>query len=163
MHETKRDLDRLCLLGLQCGGLQADRISVPCLNMSCPAAIGITSMALVAVSNSKAELYLISACCSVGHDGSNPLFAACPARYGPSRGNYGGLPQTWSNSNVSDAVTGFPGDNDPLDVLDISSTRAPIGGVYRVKVIDCMHPGWPFRHWWTSTCVTAHDQGWHLP
>jgi inorganic pyrophosphatase len=55
-------------------------------------------------------------------------------RYGPSRGNYGGLPQTWSNSNISDAVTGFPGDNDPLDVLDISSIRAPIGGIYRVKV-----------------------------
>ncbi|KAF6262609.1 inorganic pyrophosphatase [Scenedesmus sp. NREL 46B-D3] len=58
--------------------------------------------------------------------------------YGPSRGNYGGLPQTWSNSNVSDAVTGFPGDNDPLDVLDISSTRAPIGGVYRVKLLGAL-------------------------
>jgi hypothetical protein len=56
------------------------------------------------------------------------------ARYGPSRVNYGGLPQTWSNSNTSDAVTGSPGDNDPLDVLDISSIRAPIGGVYKVKV-----------------------------
>jgi inorganic pyrophosphatase len=55
-------------------------------------------------------------------------------RYGPSRGNYGGLPQTWSNSNISDTVTGSPGDNDPLDVLDISSIRAPIGGVYKVKV-----------------------------
>jgi inorganic pyrophosphatase len=62
------------------------------------------------------------------------MCTACPARYGPSRGNYGGLPQTWSNSNISDAVTGSPGDNDPLDVLDISSIRAPIAGVYRVKV-----------------------------
>jgi hypothetical protein len=59
---------------------------------------------------------------------------SCSARYGPSRGNYGGLPQTWSNSNISDAVTGSPGDNDPLDVLDISSIHAPIGGVYKVKV-----------------------------
>ncbi|WIA42648.1 hypothetical protein OEZ86_008616 [Tetradesmus obliquus] len=59
-------------------------------------------------------------------------------KYGPSRGNYGGLPQTWSNSNISDAVTGFPGDNDPLDVLDISSARASIGGVYRVKLLGAL-------------------------
>eukprot|EP00878_Enallax_costatus_P033622 GHUV01037157.1.p1 GENE.GHUV01037157.1~~GHUV01037157.1.p1 ORF type:complete len:222 (+),score=50.35 GHUV01037157.1:687-1352(+) len=66
--------------------------------------------------------------------------AAAPLlrRYGPSLGNYGGLPQTWSNSNATDNITGYPGDNDPIDVLDISSIRAPIGGVYKVKVLGVL-------------------------
>jgi inorganic pyrophosphatase len=46
----------------------------------------------------------------------------------------GGLPQTWENSNRTDNTTGFIGDHDPVDVLDIGAARAPIGGVYRVKV-----------------------------
>jgi len=37
--------------------------------------------------------------------------------YGGSRGNYGGIPQTWEHSNVSDAVTGIIGDNDPVDFI----------------------------------------------
>jgi hypothetical protein len=46
----------------------------------------------------------------------------------------GGLPQTWEHSNRTDNTTGFVGDHDPVDVLDIGAARAPIGGVYRVKV-----------------------------
>lgn len=61
-------------------------------------------------------------------------FSVISNRYGPTLGNYGGLPETWSNSNKTDSMTGYPGDNDPLDVLDISSIVAPLGGVYRVKV-----------------------------
>lgn len=63
-----------------------------------------------------------------------PVHSPASARYGPSLGNYGALPQTWSNSNTTDNITGYPGDSDPLDALDISSIRAPIGGAYRVKV-----------------------------
>jgi hypothetical protein len=54
--------------------------------------------------------------------------------YGGSRGNYGGIPQTWEHSNRTDNMTGFIGDNDPVDFLDIGAARAPIGGVYRAKV-----------------------------
>lgn len=33
---------------------------------------------------------------------------------------YGSFPQTWENSNVKHNFTGYPGDNDPMDVFDIS-------------------------------------------
>ena len=50
-------------------------------------------------------------------------------KYGGSRGNYGGIPQTWEHSNRPDGLTGLIGDNDPVDFLDIGEARAPIGGV----------------------------------
>lgn len=34
---------------------------------------------------------------------------------------YGSLPQTWENSNIKHNFTGYPGDNDPMDVIDIST------------------------------------------
>lgn len=35
--------------------------------------------------------------------------------------HYGSLPQTWENSNVKHNFTGFIGDNDPMDIIDISA------------------------------------------
>ncbi|UKZ95806.1 uncharacterized protein TrAFT101_010619 [Trichoderma asperellum] len=37
---------------------------------------------------------------------------------------YGSLPQTWENSNIKHNFTGYPGDNDPMDVKDISATES---------------------------------------
>lgn len=37
---------------------------------------------------------------------------------------YGSLPQTWENSNVKHNFTGYPGDNDPMDVVDISAIES---------------------------------------
>eukprot|EP00775_Hariotina_reticulata_P013421 gene13421-13549_t len=66
--------------------------------------------------------------------------------YGPSLVNYGALPQTWSNSNTTDTLTGLPGDNDPLDVLDISSIRGPLAGIYKLlgalAMVDSNRTDW---------------------
>lgn len=34
---------------------------------------------------------------------------------------YGSIPQTWESPHVKDNYTGFVGDNDPVDLFDISS------------------------------------------
>ncbi|XP_043272613.1 inorganic pyrophosphatase [Venturia canescens] len=49
--------------------------------------------------------------------------------------NYGALPQTWENPEVLDAATGFKGDNDPIDVLEIGYRVAKRGEVLKVKVL----------------------------
>lgn len=59
----------------------------------------------------------------------------------PSKGylwNYGALPQTWENPNIKDESTGCKGDNDPLDVIDISNITKGIGEIYKAKIIGCM-------------------------
>lgn len=47
--------------------------------------------------------------------------------------NYGMLPQTWEDPDFIDPVLELGGDNDPTDVVDISSEPCEIGGVYKVK------------------------------
>ncbi|KAL7296514.1 hypothetical protein TKK_0009949 [Trichogramma kaykai] len=49
--------------------------------------------------------------------------------------NYGALPQTWENPDVLDESTGFKGDNDPIDVLEIGYRVAKRGEVIKVKVL----------------------------
>ena len=53
----------------------------------------------------------------------------------PKPWNYGAIPQTWENPNFKDEHTGYPGDSDPLDVVDLSSSRLETGSVVPVKVI----------------------------
>ncbi|KAH6603790.1 inorganic pyrophosphatase [Trichoderma cornu-damae] len=49
---------------------------------------------------------------------------------------YGSLPQTWENSNVKHNFTGYPGDNDPMDVVDISAIDPGfVGQVRTVKIL----------------------------
>lgn len=49
--------------------------------------------------------------------------------------NYGALPQTWENPEVLDKSTGYKGDNDPIDVLEIGYRVAKKGEVLQVKVL----------------------------
>jgi inorganic pyrophosphatase len=49
--------------------------------------------------------------------------------------NYGAIPQTWENPNEIDEHTGYPGDSDPLDVVDLSNKKLETGSVVPVKVI----------------------------
>ncbi|KFH42778.1 Inorganic pyrophosphatase-like protein [Hapsidospora chrysogenum ATCC 11550] len=37
--------------------------------------------------------------------------------------NYGSIPQTWEDPNHDHDFTGFPGDNDPVDIFEISSFK----------------------------------------
>ena len=48
--------------------------------------------------------------------------------------NYGAFPQTWEDPKVVHPGTEASGDNDPLDVCDISSIIVPSGSVIQVKV-----------------------------
>ncbi|KAF7991107.1 hypothetical protein HCN44_002669 [Aphidius gifuensis] len=49
--------------------------------------------------------------------------------------NYGALPQTWENPEVLDESTGFKGDNDPIDVIEIGYKAAKRGEVLKVKIL----------------------------
>merc|ERR1719473_1504528 len=55
--------------------------------------------------------------------------------YGPYPGNYGFIPQTFEDPTQTDPLSGFFGDGDPIDVVDIGEESAPLGLVYRVKVL----------------------------
>jgi len=55
--------------------------------------------------------------------------------YGDIPFNYGCFPQTWEDPTSVHHGTGFPGDNDPLDVVEISPTPLQTGSVIRVKVL----------------------------
>ncbi|KAK2594131.1 hypothetical protein QQS21_008130 [Conoideocrella luteorostrata] len=49
---------------------------------------------------------------------------------------YGSIPQTWESPHVKDNYTGFVGDNDPVDLFDISSIQPGYAGeVKQVKVL----------------------------
>lgn len=49
--------------------------------------------------------------------------------------NYGAVPQTWENPNHVDKRTNAKGDNDPIDICDISEKVATIGEVKQVKIL----------------------------
>lgn len=49
--------------------------------------------------------------------------------------NYGMLPQTWESPHKKDAKLGLSGDNDPLDLLDLSSIPVTCGSLIEVKII----------------------------
>eukprot|EP00656_Telonema_subtile_P048635 TRINITY_DN5847_c0_g1_i1.p1 TRINITY_DN5847_c0_g1~~TRINITY_DN5847_c0_g1_i1.p1 ORF type:complete len:191 (-),score=73.06 TRINITY_DN5847_c0_g1_i1:157-729(-) len=53
--------------------------------------------------------------------------------HGPLFWNYGCLPQTWEDPNVTNHEVGCVGDNDPLDVVEIGSSTLAMGSVTEVK------------------------------
>lgn len=52
--------------------------------------------------------------------------------------NYGCFPQTWENPQHSHEDTRHPGDNDPLDAVEIGCTRMKAGEVAPVKVLGVL-------------------------
>lgn len=58
--------------------------------------------------------------------------------YGNTFFNYGGIPQTWEDPHVTDADTGAGGDNDPVDVMELSKTPRLVGEVVTVKVLGAL-------------------------
>lgn len=52
--------------------------------------------------------------------------------------NYGAFPQTWEDPSHLCKYTGHPGDDDPLDVIDIGTATARTGWVYRVKILGVL-------------------------
>jgi len=58
--------------------------------------------------------------------------------YGDIPFNYGCFPQTWEDPHFVDPRTGAKGDNDPVDVVEISPTRFDVGSVVGVKVLGAL-------------------------
>ena len=58
--------------------------------------------------------------------------------WSPAPGNYEALPRTWENVIEPDPLSGFPGDTDPIDVVDVGSAPSPLGLVCQVKVIGAL-------------------------
>lgn len=52
--------------------------------------------------------------------------------------NYGFFPQTWEDPEVTPEDTGKPGDNDPIDCVEIGATQIRVGGVCAVKVLGLL-------------------------
>ncbi|ATY65832.1 Inorganic pyrophosphatase [Cordyceps militaris] len=62
------------------------------------------------------------------------VFSVWPQKTYPF--NYGSIPQTWEDSTVIHNFTGYIGDNDPMDVFDVSSLEPPyVGQLKQVKVL----------------------------
>jgi inorganic pyrophosphatase len=58
--------------------------------------------------------------------------------HGPIFWNYGMLPQTWEDPNVVHVDTGYKGDNDPIDVIEIGSVALPPGAVIPVRPLGIL-------------------------
>ena len=52
--------------------------------------------------------------------------------------NYGCFPRTWENPRKRDEGTGYPGDNDPLDVCEIGLRHIKTGEIRPVKVLGIL-------------------------
>jgi len=52
--------------------------------------------------------------------------------------NYGCLPQTWENCFLQDQSTGCMGDNDPLDLVDLTPRQMPLFERPRLKVLGAL-------------------------
>ncbi|KAJ2163049.1 Inorganic pyrophosphatase [Coemansia sp. RSA 552] len=52
--------------------------------------------------------------------------------------NYGALPQTYEDPHVVDEDTGYVGDGDPIDVLELGQAICPEGSVHRVKILGVL-------------------------
>jgi len=56
-------------------------------------------------------------------------------KWGDMLFNYGAFPQTWEDPNVISEETGCPGDNDPIDVIELGTRQRPTGSITRVKIV----------------------------
>jgi len=59
-------------------------------------------------------------------------------KYGDIPFNYGALPQTWENPHDLNAEVQAYGDNDPVDVVELSPEPLPMGSVSSVRVLGAL-------------------------
>jgi len=56
-------------------------------------------------------------------------------KWGDMLFNYGAFPQTWEDPKHISEETGCPGDNDPVDVIELGTRQRPLGSITRVKIL----------------------------
>lgn len=59
-------------------------------------------------------------------------------KHGDMMFNYGYFPQTWEDPEHSPDDTGYPGDNDPIDCVEIGAAQMRVGGISAVKVLGVL-------------------------
>ena len=59
-------------------------------------------------------------------------------KHGDIMFNYGFFPQTWEDPSYVNEQTGYPGDNDPIDVLDIGAKQLRTGEIAAVKILGVL-------------------------
>eukprot|EP01096_Ripella_sp_DP13-Kostka_P016414 TRINITY_DN798_c0_g1_i1.p1 TRINITY_DN798_c0_g1~~TRINITY_DN798_c0_g1_i1.p1 ORF type:complete len:199 (-),score=58.96 TRINITY_DN798_c0_g1_i1:40-561(-) len=59
-------------------------------------------------------------------------------KHGKKLYNYGFFPQTWEDPKFVHPDTKHPGDNDPIDVIEIGSKVTERGTIRPVKVLGCL-------------------------
>ena len=77
--------------------------------------------------------------------------------HGPIFWNYGFVPQTWENPNEKDSWTGYYGDGDPLDVVEIGSIEKDLGDVSVVRPLGALAMIDDGELDWKLICISADD------
>jgi len=72
--------------------------------------------------------------------------------------NYGCFPRTWENPRKIDDGTGYPGDNDPLDVCEIGMRQFKTGEIRPVKVLGILAMIDDDETDWKIVCIDAQDR-----
>jgi len=71
--------------------------------------------------------------------------------------NYGAFPQTWEDPSHTHPDTNCKGDNDPLDVCEISSLAGAAGDIKEVKVLGCLAMIDEGETDWKVICIDVND------
>jgi len=77
-------------------------------------------------------------------------------KYGDMCFNYGAFPQTWEDPNHTTPDTGYVGDNDPIDAIEIGYKMLRTGSVTKVKVLGVLAMIDDGETDWKVMCI-AHD------
>jgi inorganic pyrophosphatase len=78
-------------------------------------------------------------------------------KYGDMCFNYGAFPQTWEDPSHTTPDTGFVGDNDPIDCMEIGYKMLRTGSVTKVKVLGCLAMIDDGETDWKVVCIAADD------
>lgn len=70
--------------------------------------------------------------------------------------NYGMLPQTWENSLIKDR-NGYEGDDDPLDIVELSRNPFSTGDVKQVKLLGALELIDQSELDWKILCIEASE------
>jgi len=78
-------------------------------------------------------------------------------KYGDMCFNYGAFPQTWEDPSHTTPDTGYVGDNDPIDAMEIGYKMMRSGSVSKVKILGCLGMIDDGETDWKVICINADD------
>lgn len=83
-------------------------------------------------------------------------------KHGDMLFNYGFMPQTWEDPGHVSEDTGYKGDDDPLDMVEVGCRQMTSGEVAEVKVIGCLAMIDDGETDWKVFCIRVDDPLAHL-